>query len=52
VILEEMQDLTMADNVVKEARAMIWGGWEAVGLRPRQRGGLPGSIRALLPIRI
>ncbi len=30
VILEEKPNLTLADDVVKEARTMLWGGWEGI----------------------
>ena len=31
VVLEEKpQVVTLADDVVKEARTMLWGGWEGI----------------------
>lgn len=51
VILEEKPQLTLADDVVKEARTMLWGGWEGnwLGYNYAHDVRLPGSNRAPVP---
>lgn len=51
VILEEKPNLTLADDVVKEARAMLWGGWEGnwLGYNYAHAVRLPGSTKAPVP---
>jgi len=51
VILDEEPNLTMADEVVKEARAMLWGGREGnwLGYNHAHDVRLPGSTRAPVP---
>jgi transglutaminase-like putative cysteine protease len=51
VILEERPNLTLTDEVVKEARAMLWGGWEGnwLGYNYAHDVRLPGSARAPVP---
>ena len=51
VILEEKPNLTTADDVVKEARSMLWGGWEGnwLGYNYAHDVRLPGSTRAPVP---
>jgi hypothetical protein len=51
VILEEKPNLTLTDDVVKEAKAMLWGGWEGnwMGYNYAHDVRLPGSARAPVP---
>lgn len=51
VILEEKPGLTLADKVVQEARAMLWGGWEGnwLGYNYAHDVRLPGSTKASVP---
>jgi transglutaminase-like putative cysteine protease len=51
VILEEAPGLTLSDDRVKEARAMLWGGWEGnwLGYNYGHDIRLPGSSRAPVP---
>ncbi len=51
VILEEKPSLTLADDVVKEARTMLWGGWEGnwMGYNYAHDVRLPGSAKAPVP---
>lgn len=51
VLLEERPGLTLADSVVKEARAMLWGGWEGnwLGYNYAHDVQLPGSSKAAVP---
>ena len=48
VVLEEKPGLTLADDVVKQARTMLWGGWEGnwLGYNYGHDLRLPGSSRA------
>jgi transglutaminase-like putative cysteine protease len=51
VILEEKPNLTLTDDVVKEARTMLWGGWEGnwMGYNYAHDVRLPGSAKAPVP---
>lgn len=51
VILEEKPNLTLADEVVREAKAMLWGGWEGnwMGCTYAHDVRLPGSAKAPVP---
>ena len=51
VILEEAPGLTLADDRVKQARTMLWGGWEGNWLAYNTGHDihLPGSSRAPVP---
>lgn len=51
VILEEKPNLTLADDVVREAKAMLWGGWEGnwMGYNYAHDVRLPGSAKAPVP---
>jgi len=51
VILEEAPGLTLADDRVEQARAMLWGGWEGnwLGYNYGHDIRLPGSSRAPVP---
>jgi transglutaminase-like putative cysteine protease len=51
VVLEEKPGLTLSDDVVKQARAMLWGGWEGNWLAYNYAHDvpLPGSSRAPVP---
>lgn len=51
VILEEKPNLTLADDVVREARTMLWGGWEGnwMGYNYAHDVRLPGSAKAPVP---
>ncbi len=51
VILEEAPGLTLADDRVKQARTMLWGGWEGnwLGYNTGHDIRLPGSNRAPVP---
>ena len=51
VVLEEGPGLTLADDVVKEARTMLWGGWEGnwMAYNYAHDVRLPGSNRAPVP---
>ena len=51
VILEEKPGLTLTDDVVKEARTMLWGGWEGnwLGYNYAHDVRLPGSSKAAVP---
>ena len=51
VILEEAPGLTLADERVKQARTMLWGGWEGNWLAYNTGHDihLPGSSRAPVP---
>ena len=51
VILEEKPNLTLADEVVEEARTMLWGGWGSnwMGYHYAHDVRLPGSTRAPVP---
>jgi transglutaminase-like putative cysteine protease len=51
VILEEKPGLALNDDVVKEARTMLWGGWEGnwLGYNYAHDVRLPGSGRAAVP---
>ena len=51
VVLEESPGLTLADDVVKQARSMLWGGWEGNWLAYNYAHDvrLPGSSRAPVP---
>jgi hypothetical protein len=47
-IPEEKPNLTLADEVVREAKAMLWGGWEGnwMGYKYAHEVRLPGSAKA------
>ena len=49
--LEEKPGLTLSDDVVKQARSMLWGGWEGNWLAYNYAHDvrLPGSSKAPLP---
>jgi transglutaminase-like putative cysteine protease len=51
VILEEKPGLTLNDDIVKQARTMLWGGWEGnwLGYNTAHDIHLPGSSRAPVP---
>jgi len=51
VVLEEKPGLTLSDDVVKQARAMLWGGWEGNWLAYNYAHDvrLPGSSKAPVP---
>ena len=51
VVLEEKPGLTLNDDVVKQARSMLWGGWEGNWLAYNYAHDvrLPGSIKAPVP---
>ena len=51
VILEEKPGLTLNDDIVKQARTMLWGGWEGnwLGYNTAHDIRLPGSSRAPVP---
>lgn len=51
VILEEKPGLSLGDAVVKEARVMLWGGWEGnwLGYNYGHDLRLPGSSKAPVP---
>ena len=51
VILEEKPNLTLTDDDVKEARTMLWGGWEGnwMGYNYAHDVRLPGSAKAPVP---
>jgi hypothetical protein len=51
VILEEKPNLTLADEVVREAKAMLWGGWKGDwrGDNYAHDVRLPGSAKAPVP---
>jgi transglutaminase-like putative cysteine protease len=51
VVLEEKPGLTLNDDVVKQARAMLWGGWEGNWLAYNYAHdvNLPGSSKAPVP---
>ncbi len=51
VILEEKPGLTLDDDLVKQARTMLWGGWEGNWLAYNTGHDirLPGSTRAPVP---
>jgi transglutaminase-like putative cysteine protease len=51
VVLEERPGLTLADDVVKQARSFLWGGWEGnwLGYNYAHDVRLPGSTRAPVP---
>jgi transglutaminase-like putative cysteine protease len=51
VILEEKPGLTLNDDIVKQARTMLWGGWEGnwLGYNTAHDVRLPGSSRAPVP---
>src|SRR5215203_3014259 len=51
VVLEEKPGLTLNDEVVKQARAMLWGGWEGNWLAYNYAHDvrLPGSSKAAVP---
>ena len=51
VILEEAPGLTLADDRVKQARTMLWGGWEGnwLAYNTAHDVRLPGSSRAPVP---
>ena len=51
VLLEERPGLALTDSVVKEARAMLWGGWEGnwLGYNYAHDVQLPGSSKAAVP---
>ena len=51
VILEEAPGLTLADERVKQARTMLWGGWEGNWLAYNTGHDihLPGFSRAPVP---
>ena len=51
VVLEERPGLTLSDEVVKQARAMLWGGWEGNWLAYNYAHdvSLPGSSKAPVP---
>jgi transglutaminase-like putative cysteine protease len=51
VVLEEAPGLTLRDDRVRQARSMLWGGWEGnwLGYNYGHDIRLPGSSRAPLP---
>ncbi len=51
VVLEERPGLTLNDDVVKQARSMLWGGWEGnwLAYNYAHEVRLPGSTKAPLP---
>ena len=51
VILEEKPGLARTDDVVKEARTILWGGWEGnwLGYNYAHDVRLPGSAKAAVP---
>lgn len=51
VVLEEKPGLTLGDDVVKQARSMLWGGWEGNWLAYNYAHDvrLPGSSKAPVP---
>lgn len=51
VVLEEKPGLTLNDDVVKQARSMLWGGWEGnwLGYNYAHDVRLPGSSMAPVP---
>ena len=51
VVLEEKPGLTLNDDVVKQARSMLWGGWEGNWLAYNYAHDvrLPGSSKAPVP---
>ena len=51
VVLEERPGLTLSDDVVKQARSMLWGGWEGNWLAYNYAHDvrLPGSSKAPVP---
>jgi len=51
VVLEEKPGLTLGDDVVKQARTMLWGGWEGnwLGYNYAHDVRLPGSAKAPVP---
>jgi len=51
VMLEEKPGLTLADDVVRQARTMLWGGWEGnwLGYNYAHDVRLPGSSKAPVP---
>ena len=51
VVLEEKPGLTLSDDVVKQARSMLWGGWEGNWLAYNYAHDvrLPGSTKAPVP---
>jgi transglutaminase-like putative cysteine protease len=51
VVLEERPGLSLNDDVVRDARAMLWGGWEGnwLGYNYAHDVRLPGSGKAAVP---
>ncbi len=51
VVLEEKPGLTLTDEMVKTARAELWGGWEGnwMAYNYAHEVRLPGSVRAPVP---
>jgi transglutaminase-like putative cysteine protease len=51
VVLEEKPGLSLSDDVVKQARTMLWGGWEGnwLGYNYAHDVRLPGSSKAPVP---